>query len=119
MIRPIGRDTSSKHRVYTEDDIDHIVSIACLSATGLSLEEMHAYLNNAKRGRAAATEQIVLLKSQVGSLLNEERSLKLRQKYLQTKIAYWKAVSDNNERLAKEISKKATLIAKEVKTTRG
>jgi len=35
LIPPVQRDSSSKYRVYSEDDINYIVSIACLSATGM------------------------------------------------------------------------------------
>jgi len=34
LIDPINRDPSSKHRVYGEDDINLIIAVACLSATG-------------------------------------------------------------------------------------
>jgi DNA-binding transcriptional MerR regulator len=115
IIKPIKRDSSSKHRVYSEDDLNLIIGIACLSATGMSIDDMHTYLSNADRGENAAPDQIALLEAQSLRLANEERYLKLRQKYLQTKVEYWKAISDNNERLASERADKARGIAKELK----
>lgn len=115
LIPPVGRDASSKYRVYTEADIDYIVSIACLSAAGMSIDGMKLYLSNVDRGEDAAHEQIQLLNDQTQRLIEEEHNLKLRQKYLQTKAAYWKAIADKDLILAKEISVKAVAIAKQVK----
>ena len=44
LMNPISRDPSSKHRRYTDDDIDYAVAVACLNATGMSTEAMRAYL---------------------------------------------------------------------------
>ena len=46
LIGPIERDESSKHRTYGEDDVNLIVGIACLSATGMSIADMRKYLGN-------------------------------------------------------------------------
>ena len=119
LIPPVKRDESSGYRIYSEDDVDYIVSIACLSATGLSIEDMKAYLSNAARGEVAADEQIQLLDSQNLKLAEEERSLKLRQKYLKTKAEYWRAVANKDMTLAHDISVRAVAIAKEVKLSRA
>ena len=118
LIPYIERDKSSKHRIYSEDNINYIVSIACLSATGMSITDMQEYLRNVDRGVVAAGEQIKLLSTQSLRLLDEERSLKLRQKYLGLKVDYWKAVSDKKIDLANKIAKKAVAVAKEVKEFR-
>jgi DNA-binding transcriptional MerR regulator len=115
LIPPVQRDGSSKYRVYSEEDVDYIVSIACLSATGMSIEDMKTYLANVDKGEDAAYEQIRLLDDQNQKLVDEERNLKLRQKYLKTKAEYWKAVANKDMELANDISRKAVAIAKEVK----
>lgn len=40
IIDPIVRDPSSKQRVYDENDINLIIAVACLSATGMSIKDM-------------------------------------------------------------------------------
>ncbi|MBC7631773.1 MerR family transcriptional regulator, partial [Aeromicrobium sp.] len=35
VIWPISRGESSKHRVYDEDDLDQLMWVACLAATGM------------------------------------------------------------------------------------
>lgn len=115
LIPPVRRDGSSKYRVYSEEDVDYIVSIACLSATGMSIDDMKAYLSNVDKGEIAANDQIRLLDDQNLRLVEEERNLKLRQKYLKTKAEYWKAIASRDVALANKISVKAVAIAKEVK----
>jgi DNA-binding transcriptional MerR regulator len=119
LIPPVKRGGSSKYRVYTEADVDYIVSIACLSATGLSIDDMKAYLANAEKGEAAATEQIRLLDDQNRKLVEEEHNLKLRQKYLKTKAEYWKAVANKDMVSASNVALKAVAIAKEVKLSQS
>ena len=119
LIPHVRRDSSSKYRVYTEDDINYIVSIACLSATGMSIDGMQAYLKNVDKGISAADEQIKLLDDQNLRLVEEERNLKLRQKYLRTKAEYWRAIANNDQTLADKVSKQAVAIAKEVKLSQA
>ena len=38
VIAPVGRGASSGHRVYDEEDLDQIMWVACLAATGMSVE---------------------------------------------------------------------------------
>lgn len=115
LIPSIGRDRSSKYRVYKESDIDYIVSIACLSATGMSIDDMQNYLANVDRGEGAAIEQITLLDRQNIKLKHEEKSLKLRRQYLKTKADYWRAVASKDQNLADELSRGAVALAKLVK----
>jgi DNA-binding transcriptional MerR regulator len=115
LIPHIERDSSSKYRVYNEGDISYIVSIACLSATGMSIQDMQTYLSNADLGEGAADDQIKLLEDQGDRLVEEERNLKLRQKYLRTKADYWRAIRNQDVELANQIAEKAVAIAKEVK----
>ena len=95
------------------------MSIACLSATGLSIDDMKEYLSNADIGEGAADQQISLLENQNANLVEEERNLKLRQKYLRTKADYWRAIKAKDLKLAAEISEKAVAIAKEVKVSQA
>jgi len=117
IIYPIKRDLSSKHRVYSEDDVNLILGISCLSATGMTLEDMRSYLSNQEKGAIAANEQILLLEAQDHRLVEEERFLKLRQKYLRLKVRYWKAIEAKDKPLASDIIKEGIILAKELKET--
>ena len=60
LIHPINRDVSSKHRVYSEDDVNFVIAIACLNAAGMSIEDMRAYLKNSNLGVQDATFSLSL-----------------------------------------------------------
>lgn len=106
VIAPVGRGQSSKHRVYDESDLDQIMWVACLAATGMSVSDMKVYVANGQLGPGAAGEQIALLTAQQERLAEESKHLALRQQYVQLKVAYWRAVAagdaDRMELLGRE-----------------
>ena len=55
VIAPISRGASSRHRVYDEDDLDQLMWVACLAATGMSVADMRQYVANGQLGPAAAS----------------------------------------------------------------
>jgi DNA-binding transcriptional MerR regulator len=115
LIDPIGRDPSSKHRTYGEDDINLVVAVACLSATGMSIEDMRAYLRNRDQGVAGAKEQVDLLEIRKKRLAEEAHYLNLRREYVDMKILYWHAVAAGNKKKAEAIAQHAKIIAKKLK----
>ncbi len=118
IIDPIARDASSKHRVYSEDDVNMVVAVACLNATGMSIDDMRTYLRNRTHGASAAAEQVALLEAQQQRLADEARFLELRQRYVETKIEYWKAVEAGKTKQVEAIKQRADAIAKELKLPR-
>src|SRR5690242_86491 len=77
VIAPVGRGESSGHRVYDEDDLDQIMWVACLAATGMSVGDMRKYVADRQLGRPAAGEQIELLTGQQRRLESEAEQLVL------------------------------------------
>jgi DNA-binding transcriptional MerR regulator len=118
LLDVVSRDSSSKHRVYVDDDINLAISVACLSATGMSIGDMRTYLGNRSGGKDSVGVQIGLLTTQREKLIEEAYYLKLRQRYVDTKIAYWKAVQMNDSNQVESIGKIANSIAKELKRPR-
>jgi DNA-binding transcriptional MerR regulator len=92
VIPPISRGASSGHRVYDEDDLDQLVWVSCLAATGMAVGDMRQYMANSRRGAAAAAEQRELLEQQQRHLALEAERLVLRRRYVDLKIGYWQAV---------------------------
>lgn len=115
IIDPIRRDSSSKHRVYNQSDIDVLDTVACLNATGMKLEDMKIYIMNASSGNVDAYEQMALLKTQKEKLEHEERHIKLRREYVNLKIEYWKAYERNDEREVQEIANQARRLGEDLK----
>ena len=89
---PIYRDSSSKHRLYSEDDINKITIVACLNASDMSISDMKSYIQNMARGNELADDQIQLLQQHKKYLSHEAKRIALRRKYIDLKILYWKAL---------------------------
>jgi len=115
VITPISRGASSKHRVYDEDDLDQLMWVACLAATGLSVSDMKQYVANGQLGASAAGEQIDLLAAQERRLALEAEHLVLRRRYVRLKIDYWQAVQAGNDARAELLSAEARALADELK----
>ena len=115
LIHPITRDASSKHRVYNEHDVNFAIAIACLNATGMSLEDMRTYLKNRIPGAQAADEQVALLETQKRRLAEEAQYLELRQRYVDIKIAYWKAVASGDTQKIEATRERTYALAQELK----
>ncbi|MDF7640634.1 MerR family transcriptional regulator [Bifidobacterium sp. ESL0784] len=114
IITPIARDPESGHRAYTDDDLQALLIISCLSATGMPLAKMKEYMANRKRGREGAPTEIELLRDQKRRLNEERRFLMAREEYVNLKIQYWQAVSDDNDAQATRLGARAEQKVKEL-----
>jgi DNA-binding transcriptional MerR regulator len=115
VIAPVSRGATSGHRVYDEADLDQLMSIACLSATGMSVTDMRQYMANARRGADAAVEQQRLLEEQRRRLATEAEAIALRERYVGLKVAYWQAVAAGDPTRAQEIAAQASALADELR----
>ncbi len=118
VVSPIGRGESSKHRVYTEEDLDELTWVAGLGATGMSISDMRRYVQNGTLGPDAADEQIALLEAQRERLAVEAKRVVLRQRYVQLKIAYWREVRAGDNARSQELAGEARSLADELKKHR-
>lgn len=80
IIAPIARDPSSGHRAYTDEDIQSLVTISCLSATGMPLDAMREYLKNRFDGTEGARRQMALLDAQALRLAAKAESIRMQRK---------------------------------------
>jgi DNA-binding transcriptional MerR regulator len=115
VIAPISRGASSGHRLYDEDDLDQVMWVACLAATGMSVSDMKRYVANGQVGPSAAREQIELLEERRRRLTDEAQQLVLRQRYVALKIDYWHAVEAGDEARAELLSGEARVLADELR----
>lgn len=115
LIGSIPRGQSSHQRVYSADLLDLLTSIACLSATGMSIADMRAYLGNRGKGALAADEQARLLEAQRRHLDAEAQRLRVRKQYVELKIAYWQAVRAGDDKQAAQISQQAKSVAEKLR----
>ena len=115
VIPPVSRGASSKHRVYDESDLDQIMWVACLAATGMSVRNMKKYVANGRLGASAAREQVELLTGQQRRLALESEHIALRQRYVALKIDYWHATDAGDRARAELLSGEARKLADDLK----
>jgi DNA-binding transcriptional MerR regulator len=115
LIQPIPRDGSSGHRRYSTATAQMVEALACLRASGLSLDEMRLYLRLRERGDEAVAEQKALFLAHAEEVADEIRQLTIRQQYLSGKVAYWDARMNGDMELAEQIAAQNQEIAKELK----
>lgn len=115
IIQPVARDQSSKHRTYSQRDIDVLDTIACLNATGMKLDDMRTYIANLSDDVTPFDDQIALLKAQQERLIEEARYIQLRREYVDLKIGYWEALKSHEEARVQQISAQAKQLARELK----
>ncbi len=114
LIKPIPRDRSSGHRRYSVAIVEIVKELSYLRASGLSLEAMRMYLLQKERGDEAAAEQKALFLAHAEEVANEIHKLKIRQRFLSGKVAYWDARMNGDMELAKQIAMQNREIAKEL-----
>jgi DNA-binding transcriptional MerR regulator len=118
VIAPVSRGASSGHRVYDEGDLDELMWVACLAATGMSVSDMRAYMAASALGPDAAHGQIELLAAQEQRLAAEAEQIVLRRRYVQIKIDYWRAVESGDAARADLLSGEARSLADELRGAR-
>jgi MerR family copper efflux transcriptional regulator len=91
LVGPIGRDESSGHRRYSEQDLDTLQALACLRAMGVGIQDMRTYQANRALGHAAAGDQRDLLLRHAGRIEAEVETLKVHLEYLRAKSELWDA----------------------------
>ncbi len=115
VIEPVSRGASSGHRVYDDGDLDQLMWVSCLAATGMSIHDMRAYMANNRLGAEAAADQQQLLVEQQQRLATEAEALALRQRYVALKIGYWQAVSAGDDTHAALVAAQARELADELR----
>jgi DNA-binding transcriptional MerR regulator len=118
VIAAVSRGATSRHRVYDEDDLDQLMWVACLAATGMSVSDMKQYVANGRLGPSAAREQIDLLAAQQQRLALEAEQIALRQQYVRIKIDYWHAVEAGDDARADLLSAEARHLADRLRDAR-
>ncbi|MDD3302020.1 MAG: MerR family transcriptional regulator [Candidatus Gracilibacteria bacterium] len=118
LISGIARDKISGYRVYTEDNLTLIATISCLNTTGMSIGDMKQYIDGIFSGDKTNTKQLDILKQQKKILIEEEKVLALRKKYIDGKIKYWELINTNDKSGVEELYKELLILAKKLKHTR-
>ncbi len=94
LLDPVRRQSSSRHRRYSAEDVARLRTLSCLRAAGMPLERMRRYFELLAQGASAAPLQHEMLVAQRAVLQERLRELEDHLRYLDRKIDYWQAVRD-------------------------
>ena len=115
VIPAIARDASSGHRTYTEDDLELLTWVSCLSASGMSIADMREYVRSGLGGERDICEFVTLLEQQDARLQEEAQIIELRREFLRTKVAYWRAIKRDDVAEAERLDIDARALAERLK----
>lgn len=104
LLAPVRRQSSSRHRRYSGDDVARLRTLACLRAAGMPLEGMRRYFDLLALGERAAPLQLDMLAAQRAVLRQRLHELEGHVRYIDGKIAYWQAVEAGDRPRAAEIA---------------
>ena len=108
LLGSVRRQRSSRHRRYSPEDIGRLQTLACLRAAGMPLDRMRRYFELVKQGAAAAPLQLAMLAEQRGVLQGRVRELESHLRYLEDKMAYWRAVEAGDAEQVSECMRRIT-----------
>ncbi len=114
LLDKVNRDHSSGHRRYSDEDLRIIEAMACLRATGMSIEDMRKYRELLKDGIAGANEQVELFEAHRQKLQIELEKKQEHLRYLEYKVEFWKAVAAGDDAKIHEISSITLELAKQL-----
>lgn len=101
LIEHVERDESSGHRRYGPAVVSRIEALACLRTTGMSVQDMRAYLANLREGNEAAAEMHALFERNIERIDAEIERLHTRREYLRLKGEIWAARRDGDDEAEK------------------
>ena len=116
LLDKVERDRSSGHRRYTEDDLRMIEAMACLRATGMSIDDMRKYRALHAQGIDGAEEQIRLFEAHRQKLEIELAKKQEHLRYLALKVEFWKAIAAGDDAKWREIGMVTLEMAKQITT---
>jgi DNA-binding transcriptional MerR regulator len=114
LLDHIHRDRSSGHRRYTAADLQGIQVMACLRATGMSIENMRKFIEHAKEGEAGAQVLADLFEAHRLQLELELARKQEHLRYLELKVEFWNAVVAGDTVKMREIRETTDALAKRI-----
>jgi MerR family transcriptional regulator, aldehyde-responsive regulator len=102
LIDPVPRDSSSSHRRYAVETVDTLEALACLRSTGMSIDDMRAYLGGVAEGLTAAPRMVELFAGHARRLEQELVALRVRHAYAAAKAAPRQARADGDRAAEQE-----------------
>jgi DNA-binding transcriptional MerR regulator len=86
-ILPGIRRSKSGHRRFTDDDMGWIKLVQCLRATGMPIEDLHAYAELAQQGDSTAPQRLRILEDHRRRIRADMAELQTALDLVERKIA--------------------------------
>ncbi|WP_201382587.1 MerR family transcriptional regulator [Ktedonobacter sp. SOSP1-52] len=115
LISPIPRGEISGHRIYPASSLVIIDGLACLRASGLSLEEMRLALAFWSQGDETISAQKSLFQKHVERIDHELEMLNTRRAYLSAKVACLEAKERGDQEAAQRFQEQYEAVATTLK----
>lgn len=93
LLPPIAR-AENGHRRYTKDDLGWVHFLNLLRNTGMSIQQMQAYIQLARLGDMTVPERLELLSEHRERIVEQIHSLQTHLGALERKIAHYQALKD-------------------------
>ncbi|SED50617.1 MerR family transcriptional regulator [Streptomyces melanosporofaciens] len=91
LIPAVDRDRDSGHRRYHPTVVETIKALGCLRSTGMSVQDMRAYLRHLDEGAQGAAPLRDLFRRNAERLEREMALMAVRLRYLRLKAEMWDA----------------------------
>ncbi|MGW7621327.1 MerR family transcriptional regulator [Streptomyces antimycoticus] len=91
LIPAVDRDRDSGHRRYHPTVVETIQALGCLRSTGMSVQDMRAYLRHLDEGAQGAAPLRDLFRRNAERLEREMELMAVRLRYLRLKAEMWDA----------------------------
>ncbi|MGV9853409.1 MerR family transcriptional regulator [Streptomyces sp. NPDC003442] len=91
LIPAVDRDRDSGHRRYHPRVVEMIRSLGCLRSTGMSVQDMRAYLRHLDEGAPGVVPLRDLFQRNADRLEREIALMEVRLRYLRLKADMWDA----------------------------
>jgi DNA-binding transcriptional MerR regulator len=94
LVPPVGRDRSG-YRRYTEDDLEWLVFVTRLRATGMPIADIATFVQLAMRGAGTVPQRLLLLEAHQRAVEAHWREVRGHLRLIQAKIAYYRELVES------------------------
>lgn len=88
LIPNVKRDKNN-YRIFDENNVNWIISLACLKKCGMSINDMKIYLDLCLQGPSTIPERKIMLEKQQNFLLEKINELKQSVEYIDWKQGFY------------------------------
>jgi DNA-binding transcriptional MerR regulator len=94
-LLPYAERKTNGHRVYSRDQIQGIIFLTRLKATGMTIEEMKRYRELSKQGSSTLSVRYSILEEHNQKIQREIARLNETQKIIEYKLSHYRELSED------------------------